>query len=77
MSEDEAGQLAMQRRKAVEHLIRESETLQKDGVSPQVVMETMVAMGVTAFVAAHGREAAAAVVETLPARIRDGAFGNG
>lgn len=68
----EAGSL---RRQAVEQLMRMADALEKDGVPPQIVMETMLAMGITAFVSAHGREATAAVVETLPDKIRAGAFG--
>lgn len=76
MSDAEANLAAEQRRKTVERLIRESEALEQEGIPGQIVMETMVAMGVTAFVSVHGKEAAAAVVETLPQRIREGAFGD-
>lgn len=63
------------RRQAVEQLMGMADALEKDGVPPQIVMETMLAMGITAFVSSHGREATAAVVETLPEKIRAGAFG--
>lgn len=75
MSDEGTDQVAEQRRRTVKRLMDESEALQRDGIAPEIVMETMLALGVTSFVAAHGRDATAAVVETLPSRIRMGVFG--
>lgn len=64
------------RRVAIDRMLAVADRLEQDGVPSHIVMETMLAMGVSACVGTHGRENAAVIVESLIQRIREGAFGD-
>jgi hypothetical protein len=76
MSESSGSEGEALRRVAIDRMLAMADGLEQDGVPSHIVMETMLAMGVSACVGTHGRENAATIVESLVLRIREGAFGD-